>query len=90
MGEETADNFAVALTRLWQTFSYIYADWGKLSAVATGLTTDEPAWDVTANNAGRYVTAAAGAIKLSFYRALVSVTYQRVEASGSHTSDLGS
>jgi hypothetical protein len=88
LGEDTASNFAAALTSLSQTFSYIYEDYGKLAAVADGLLNDNPAWDVTAGNAGQYVTAATDAIKLSYYRALVPVVYERFEAQGAPTDKL--
>jgi hypothetical protein len=88
LGQDTALTFGAALTSLSQTFDYLYADWGKLSAVATGLKTDEPAWDVSAEDAGQYVTVASDAAKLGYYRALVPVVYDRYEAQGAPTNRL--
>jgi hypothetical protein len=88
LGEETANNFADALNSLSQTFSYIYEDYGKLAAVADGLLNNNPAWDVSATNAGQYVTAARNAIKLSYYRALVPIVYKRFETQAAPTDQL--
>ena len=88
LGQVTADSFAAALTTQSQTFGYLYANWGKLSAVADGLTHDAPAWDVSADDAGQYVTASSAAIKLGYYRALIPAAYQRFEAQAAPTAAL--
>ncbi len=89
LGEKTALTFAAALTSLSQTFNYVCDDWGKLSAVADGLLHHEPEWDVSAADAGQYVTVATNSIRLSYYRALVPLVYDHhLEAQGARTGDL--
>jgi hypothetical protein len=88
LGQETAETFAVALNNLSQTFGYLYEDWGKLSEVADGLLRHKQEWNVSTKNAGKFVTAARDAVKLSYYRALVGVTYQRFEAQAAPTSEM--
>jgi hypothetical protein len=90
LNDNAADGFTAALSTLSQTFDYVYSDWGKLSAVADGLTgPDAEGWDVSAADSGRYVRAMSNAIALSYYRALIPIVYGTFEGQGAPTADTG-
>ena len=86
---QVLDMFENGLTGLDLTFDYIYADWGKLSAVTDGMTHEAEQWDVTTSNAGQIVTTMSNSFALGFYRSMLPVAYEYAEARADDGSHLG-
>ena len=88
LSHQAAAGFTASLSSLSQIFDYLYSNWGKLKAVATGLTEDAPAWDINATNRGELVELMGNAMRLSYYQTLVPLEYSSFEAQSAPTSDL--
>lgn len=86
LGQQAANDFAAGLTGLNETFGEIVSDWGRLSAVANGISMDPGNWDVSANE-GQIVTAMTNAMKIGYYKALIPVVYQADEGQALPSSD---